>query len=83
MRDRITEFVRMLSQHNPAVCGDVPTRIADDIAEQFSALIASDISDEELGSKMQALAMGAVRYVADQCGSEGETLLAELDSLMK
>ncbi len=83
MRGRLIDFVDKLNQHDPSVCGDVPTQIVDGVADRFSNLIKDNVGDEELQARVEALAIGAVRYVADQCGVEAETLIATLDSLVE
>ncbi len=82
MRERLVIFSRRLHEHDKRICGDAPTWIIEIIASKLEALLQEQLTDEELRPRLAAFSLVATRYVADQSGSESDTLLAALDSLV-
>jgi hypothetical protein len=81
MRERLLILGRQLTARDKRICGDAATWIIDTLALKLGVLLQEQAKEGELGSRVDAFLLGATRYLADQCGSECDTLLTALHSL--
>jgi hypothetical protein len=81
IRQGLVIFAQQLTEREKWTCGDAPTWIIDTLVSKLEVLLREQVKDGELVQRVDAFLLGATRYVADQCGSECNTLLTAMDSL--
>ena len=80
MRTRVEELREALQSGNVLVCGDSPAWIRQELVAKMDTLLSGK-DDSSLGDAVAAFSMGAIRFVADRCGSECDELVEALGKL--
>jgi len=80
MNERLARFRKALEAGDHSICGEAPRWICECLLEHLTSFQehhGNDPSDDALHS----FAMGSVRFISDNCGSECYTLIQSLDML--
>lgn len=81
VRERLSTLARCLHERDAQVCGEAPAWIIEKVASNADALLREEVGAEELPRRVSDFVLGAARFIADQCGSECDTLWSALASL--
>ena len=80
MRARVRKLREAIVDGKMAVCGESPRWIREELIVKLDQLLA--ISDDVvLASAVEAFSIGAIKFVADLCGSECEELVNSIAEL--
>ena len=81
MQKRLEDFLLGLCERDRQICGRAPAWIVDEVARKVGSLLAQGLADDALRWSVDSFVLGATRFVADQSGSDCDSLLAALHSL--
>ena len=80
MRTKIQELREAIQSGNVGVCGESPLWIRQELGAKLDQLLSSK-DEDGLKHSAEAFSMGAIRFVADRCGSECDDLVNALGKL--
>jgi hypothetical protein len=79
-RESIDNFRIGLTIGSVSICGDAPKWIRDELLVRINKLL-EESNDSSLKVNTENFSLGAIRFVADNCGSECDQLVESLSSL--
>lgn len=80
MRTKVQELREAIQSGNVVVCGESPLWIRQELVTKLDQLLSSKENEDFKGS-VEAFSTGAIRFVADRCGSERDDLVNALGRL--
>ncbi len=81
MREQLTRIRDGLIANDAEYCGDPPAWVRQKLVANIDALM-SDLDHTNEHQQIQSFALGAIRFVADQAGSECDILVTRLSELV-
>jgi hypothetical protein len=79
--DKLRTLQLGLQSNDPAVCGAAPSWIVDAVLNNLEN-VTKGLSPAELDCNVKGLALGAIKYVADQGVAGCDVLLGRLSELL-
>lgn len=80
MRAKIRELREAIQSGNVGICGESPLWIRQELVTKLDQLLSSK-DDDGFKGLVEAFSIGAIRFVADRCGSECDNLVNALGRL--
>lgn len=81
LRPELVKLYNAIQVRDPSVCGSAPEGIVETIGTRLNALLNDPASSNECDD-IEQFVRGAVRYIDDQCGSDGDVLGNKLFGLI-
>lgn len=69
-----------LRDRDAAICGDSPKWIQEELLKRINTLLTKS-SEPTFQAEAESFSIGAVRFVADRCGSECDQLVESLSKI--
>lgn len=80
VKEKIERLRDGLRDGDVDICGDSPKWIQDELLQRIETLLER-ASDEAFHAEAESFSIGAIRFVADRCGSECDTLVESLSGI--
>lgn len=73
MQGILLELQKSIHDRNPNVCGDAPEWVVQKVEDRLDNFL-TQISAEVDAGQVETFARGAIRFIDDECGSDGDVL---------